>query len=79
MDLRPNSYRRGEDLIAEWHREAADYRLASATGGTTRDERDARTAAQQEWLLGRAASAVRHPLHALHVSLHLGHGSRVAH
>jgi hypothetical protein len=79
MDLRPNTYRRGADLIAEWQREAADERLANAAEDTTRDGREARTGAQHEWRLERATSAVRHPLHALQVSLHLGHGSRVAH
>ncbi|HEU0245129.1 MAG TPA: hypothetical protein VFQ75_14600 [Candidatus Limnocylindrales bacterium] len=78
MDLRPYSYRRGEDLIAEWHREAADSRLALASDDT-RDALADRAIEQQEGRLGRAASAVRHPLHALQASLHPQHRSRAAH
>jgi hypothetical protein len=79
MDLRPNYYRRGEDLIAEWQREAADNRLAFASDASGQDAAREHASEQHEWRLGRAASAVRHPLHALQASLHLSHESHVAH
>jgi hypothetical protein len=79
MDVRPNYYRRGGDLIDEWQREAADNRLAMAAKDARREaRRRGRASGRQEWRLGRAASAVRQPLHALRASLHPRHASGVA-